>query len=49
MATLRVHVVPSAKTDKIVGERGDAIKIKLRTPPVEGKLTPRSGAFFPKN
>jgi uncharacterized protein (TIGR00251 family) len=37
MATLRVHVVPNAKIDKVVGEHGGAIKIKLRTPAVEGK------------
>ena len=37
MATLRVHVVPNAKIDKVVGEHGDAIKIKLRAPAVEGK------------
>ncbi len=37
MATLRVHVVPNAKIDKVVGEHGGAIKIKLRAPAVEGK------------
>jgi uncharacterized protein (TIGR00251 family) len=37
MATLRVHLVPNAKIDKVVGEHGGAIKIKLRAPAVEGK------------
>jgi uncharacterized protein (TIGR00251 family) len=37
MATLRVHVVPSAKIEKVVGEHGGAIKIKLRASAVEGK------------
>jgi uncharacterized protein len=37
MAILRVHVVPNAKTDSVVGERGGAFKIKLRAPAVEGK------------
>ncbi len=37
MATLSVHVVPNAKIDKVIGEYGDAIKIKLRAPAVEGK------------
>src|SRR6266446_6316824 len=37
MATLRVHVVPNAKIDKVVGAHGGAIKIKLRAPAVEGK------------
>ena len=30
MATLRFHIVPNAKQNKVMGERGDAIKIKLR-------------------
>jgi len=37
MAILRVHVVPNAKSDCVVGEHGGAIKIKLRAPAVEGK------------
>jgi len=37
MATLTVHVVPNAKFDKVVGEHGGAIKIKLHAPAVEGK------------
>jgi len=37
MVTLRVHVVPNAKIDGVVGEYGGAIKIRLRAPAVEGK------------
>lgn len=37
MATIRVHVIPNAKIDKVVGEHGDAIKIKLRAPAVAGR------------
>ncbi len=37
MATIRLHIIPNAKIDKAVGEHGDAIKIKLRAPAVEGK------------
>jgi len=37
MTTLHVHVVPNAKIDKVAGEHGGAIKIKLRAPAVEGK------------
>ena len=37
MATLRVHIVPNAKIDQVVGEHGGAIKIKLRAPATEGK------------
>jgi hypothetical protein len=37
MATLLVHIVPHAKDDGVIGEHGDAIKIKLRAPAREGK------------
>ena len=37
MAILRVHVVPNAKSDAIVGAHGGAIKIKLRAQAIEGK------------
>jgi uncharacterized protein len=37
VATIRVHVIPNAKIDNVVGKHGDAIKIKLRAPAVEGK------------
>ncbi len=34
---MRFHVVPNAKQDKIAGEHGGAIKIKLRATAMEGK------------
>jgi uncharacterized protein (TIGR00251 family) len=37
VTTIRVHVIPNARIDKVVGEQGDAIKIKLRAPAVEGQ------------
>lgn len=37
MATIRIHVVPNAKIDTVVGEYGDSIKIKLQAPALEGK------------
>jgi uncharacterized protein len=37
MAILRVHVVPNAKVDSVIGMHGSAIKIKVRAPAVEGK------------
>jgi uncharacterized protein YggU (UPF0235/DUF167 family) len=37
MATLQFHIVPNAKQNKVVGEHGTAIKIKLRAPALEGK------------
>lgn len=33
---LVVHVVPRAKRTEVVGRHGDAIKIKLKAPPVDG-------------
>ena len=36
-SALRVHIVPNAKDDAVIGEHGDVIKIKLRAPAREGK------------
>ena len=48
MTTIRVHVIPNAKIDKVVGEYGDAIKIKLRAPAVEGKANAALRRFLAK-
>jgi hypothetical protein len=48
MATLRVHIIPNAKIDKVLGEYNGAIKIKLRAPAVEGKANTALRAFFAK-
>jgi uncharacterized protein (TIGR00251 family) len=37
VATIRIHVIPNAKIDKVLGANGDAIKVKLRAPAVAGK------------
>jgi len=37
VAILRIHVIPNAKIDSIVGEHGSAVKIKLPAAAVEGK------------
>ena len=46
MATLRFHVVPNAKTDEVVGEHGDAIKVKLRASAVEGRANAALRCFL---
>ena len=46
MATLRFHIVPNAKADSVVGEHGDAIKIKLRAPAVGGKANAALRSFL---
>ncbi len=48
MATLRVHVVPDAKIDKVASKHGDAIRIKLRASAVEGKANAALIAFLAK-
>lgn len=34
--TLTVKVIPRAARDEVVGMHGDALKVKLRAPPVDG-------------
>ena len=46
MATLRFHIVSNAKSDQVVGEHGDAIKIKLRAPALEGKANAALRCFL---
>jgi len=48
MATLRFHIVPNAKIDKIVGEHAGAIKIKLRAPAIAGKANTALRTFLAK-
>jgi len=46
MAILRFHIVPNAKTDKVIGEHEGAIKVKLRAPAVEGKANAALRCFL---
>jgi uncharacterized protein (TIGR00251 family) len=34
---LNLKVVPGALRDEVAGEHGDAIRVKLRAPPVDGR------------
>jgi uncharacterized protein (TIGR00251 family) len=49
MAILRLHVVPNAKVDSVVGMHSGAIKIKLRAPAVEGKANAALVRFVAKH
>jgi uncharacterized protein len=46
MATLRFHIVPNARADKIMGEHGSAIRVKLRAPAREGKANAALRSFL---
>ncbi len=46
MATLRFHIVPNAKQNKVNGKHGAAIKIKLRARAVEGKANAALPSFL---
>jgi len=34
---LKLRIVPNAKRDEVTGEHGDAVKIKVAAPAIEGK------------
>ncbi len=37
MGRVKLRIVPNAKRDEVVGEHGDAVKIKVAAPALEGK------------
>lgn len=41
-----VHVIPRARKNEIAGRLGDAIKVRLTAPPVEGKANEALIAFL---
>lgn len=43
---LTLHVQPGARSTEIVGVHGDALKIRLASPPVEGKANAALLAFL---
>ena len=45
-AAFTVHVVPRAGKNEIAGQMGEAIKVRLMAPPVEGKANKALIAFL---
>jgi uncharacterized protein (TIGR00251 family) len=45
-ATFQVRVQPRARKNAIVGEIGDALKLALTAPPVDGRANEACTAFF---
>ena len=43
--TLTLHIQPGAKKTEVAGEHGDALKIRLAAPPVDGKANAALSAF----
>jgi len=44
--TLRLHIQPGAKKTEVVGMHGEALKIRLAAPPVDGKANACLIAFL---
>ena len=44
--TLRLHIQPGAKKTEVVGVHGEALKIRLAAPPVDGKANACLIAFL---
>lgn len=43
---IQLHIVPNAKKSEIVGIHGAALKIKISSPPVDGKANEEIIRFF---
>ncbi len=46
---IKLRVVPNAPESKIVGEYGDALKVKIKAPPLDGKANEEVVRFFARH
>jgi len=46
--TLKIHLLPRASRDEIVGMHGDAVKVRVTAPPIEGKANKALKGFIAK-
>lgn len=46
---LNLHVQPRASRDEIVGPHGDSLKVRITTPPVDGKANSHLIKFVAKS
>jgi len=47
--TLNIRVVPRASKDEVMGPYGDALKVRIQAPPVEGKANTYLVKFLSKH
>lgn len=48
MVRLRIHVQPNASKTQIVGIHGDALKVKIKAPPEDGRANDELVSFLAK-
>jgi len=49
LLNLKIHIQPGARKNEIVGLHGDAIKIKIKAPPVDGRANEELIDFLAKH
>jgi uncharacterized protein (TIGR00251 family) len=47
--TIKIHVIPNAKKNEIVGQYGDMVKIKIQAPAIDNKANGMLIKFLAKH